>query len=69
VRSHRWAIDGLCELPEAWPLWPGRVDVRRRVLRRVPNSILYLVEADAIVIVAVAHHRRRPGYWLSRLGR
>jgi plasmid stabilization system protein ParE len=52
--------------PEAWPTW-RRVDVRRRVLRRYPYSIFYVIEGEVIVIVAVAHHKRRPGYWLPRL--
>ena len=47
--------------------WPGRDDVRRRVLRRNPFAIVYLIDDGAIVIVAVAHHKRRPGYWLPRL--
>ena len=63
------AIFGIRELPRAWPTWPGHADVRRRVLRRFPYSIVYVVEQSEIVIVAVAHHKRRPGYWLSRLVR
>lgn len=61
------AIDGARELPEAWPAWPGRTDVRRRTLRRLPYSVIYVIQNDTIVIVAVAHHKRRPGYWLGRM--
>jgi plasmid stabilization system protein ParE len=40
---------------------------RRRVLvARFPYSIVYRQDSDAIVIVAVAHQRRRPGYWRRR---
>jgi plasmid stabilization system protein ParE len=39
---------------------------RRYVLRRFPYSIIYRATADEIQIVAVAHHRRRPGYWAKR---
>lgn len=58
------------ETPLAWPTWRGGF-VRRRVLRRFPYSLFYVVspEREQIVIVAVAHHSRSPGYWLSRLGR
>lgn len=62
-------ILGIRKMPEAWPVWPGRADVRRRVLQRFPYSIIYLVDRNEIVIVAVAHHKRRPGYWLRRLRR
>ena len=46
-----------------------RVDanLRRALLHRFPFSLIYAVEADAILIVSVAHHRQRPGYWKSRL--
>lgn len=35
-------------------------------LRRFPFSLLYRVEGSEIRISAVAHHRRRPGYWRGR---
>ena len=40
---------------------------RRVLLRRFPFSIVYSNEADELLAVAVAHHRRRPGYWLARI--
>ena len=36
-------------------------------LRRFPLSLLYRVEGVEIRISAVAHHRRRPGYWRDRM--
>lgn len=42
-------------------------DTRRRYLfRRFPYGIIYQVTADELRIVAVAHQRRRPGYWSKR---
>ena len=38
----------------------------RYILRRFPYSIVYQATTDEIRIVAVAHQRRRPGYWASR---
>ena len=43
--------------------------LRRMLLRRFPFSLIYSVEADGILIVSVAHHRQRPGYWKSRIKR
>jgi len=60
-------IQAIREHPEAWPPWSGRSDVRCRVVRRFPYSLLYILEPTGAVIVAVAHHRRQPDYWLSRL--
>ena len=31
-------------------------------------SLLYAVEPSQLLIVAVAHHRKRPEYWRSRVG-
>jgi len=58
------AVASVCEHPRRWPLFPHieRVlSVRRRVLRRLPYSVAYIVENQEVVIVAVAHTRRRPG--------
>ena len=45
----------------------GRRRVRRYVLPHFPYSIIYSVLEDHILVVALAPHRRRPGYWLKRL--
>lgn len=39
---------------------------RRYNLRRFPYSIIYQCTAEELRILAVAHHRRRPGYWTQR---
>jgi toxin ParE1/3/4 len=42
-------------------------EIRQALVARFPYSILYIVEPDnCIRIVAVAHHKRRPGYWGER---
>jgi plasmid stabilization system protein ParE len=41
--------------------------IRRKVLNHFPYSLLYAVESELVVIVAVAHQKRRPRYWRSRL--
>ncbi|MBC7976640.1 MAG: type II toxin-antitoxin system RelE/ParE family toxin [Myxococcales bacterium] len=45
----------------------ARADVRVRVLHRYPYLIAYIIRDPQIVILAVAHQHRQPGYWLSRL--
>ncbi len=44
-------------------------DFRRIVLARFPYSLIYSIEPDKIWVVAVAHQRRRPGYWRKRVNR
>ncbi|MEO7732047.1 MAG: type II toxin-antitoxin system RelE/ParE family toxin [Kofleriaceae bacterium] len=68
ARAVREGLQSIRQRPAAWPHWE-RSEVRRKVLRRFPYSIFYLVEHDAVVIVAIAHHKRRPGYWKQRLRR
>lgn len=43
-----------------------RASRRRYLLRRFPYSIIYQVAGEEVRVVAVAHHRRRPGYWTHR---
>jgi len=43
--------------------------VRQRVITGYKYSILYVDTPAEIIIVAVAPHRRRPGYWKRRLRR
>lgn len=40
--------------------------IRRLILVRFPYSIFYLEEDGEILILSVAHQKRRPGYWKNR---
>ena len=51
------------------PQWFPRhneAGLRKCFVRRFPYTIFYLELADQIWIAAVAHQRRRPGYWRHR---
>lgn len=39
---------------------------RKLVFRRYPYTLVYRVQDSAIVVLAVAHHSRRPEYWTGR---
>lgn len=41
--------------------------IRKHPLRKFPFSLIYSIEKDCLLILAVAHHRRRPQYWLDRV--
>jgi plasmid stabilization system protein ParE len=52
--------------PEAWHHLEE--DARRYLVKRFPFGIYYTIEEDnAIVIQAVMHLSRKPGYWKSRI--
>ncbi len=59
------AIARIERMPYAWP--PHERGTRRHLLHRFPFGVVYRVDGNRIVIVAVAHTSRRPGYWLDRL--
>ena len=64
------AIDAIAKRPSTWPLWPGvgeDLGVRRFLLARFPFAVAYLIVGQEVVVLALAHVRRRPGYWLQRL--
>lgn len=55
----------MTEFPKASPVVSGTV--RRCLLTRFPYRLVYRVEGEKIVIYAVAHQSRRPGYWRTRI--
>ncbi|HSR98975.1 MAG TPA: type II toxin-antitoxin system RelE/ParE family toxin [Kofleriaceae bacterium] len=59
------AVESIRERPQTWPIWQ-RTEIRRRRVRGYPYSVCYVVEKDVVVILAIAHHKRRPGYWVAR---
>jgi plasmid stabilization system protein ParE len=68
------AIGAAIEVLQQHPAGGSRVPrvkrtlpVRRLILRRFPYSVVFLELEAEIRILAFAHHRRRPGYWLKRI--
>lgn len=53
------------EHPEAAPVERG--NVRCKLLMRFQYEIYYAVEPDRLRVLAVAHQKKRPGYWLVRM--
>jgi plasmid stabilization system protein ParE len=62
----RRGVDFILQHPEASPVVTHE-GARKRVLGRFPYNLYSTIEADLIVIRAVAHQKRRPGYWTTRL--
>lgn len=54
----------IVQFPEsAEEIRPG---IRKRILRQFRYSLIYSIEKDGFLILAVAHHSRQPGYWVAR---
>ena len=58
------AIQDIILAPERWPI--AQDDVHRRLIGRFPYSLLYRIDPEEIVILAVMHQKRHPSYWLPR---
>jgi len=61
------AVTVIAEAPGIWPLFEA--GTRRYVLHRFPYNIIYRETEGGVEVIAVAHHKRRPRYWCSRLSR
>jgi toxin ParE1/3/4 len=58
------ALRQIKEFPLAAPEIGG--GYRRHILDRFPFGLVYRLRGQAIVILAVAHHKRRPRYWRNQ---
>jgi plasmid stabilization system protein ParE len=58
-------IRHIVQAPQRWPSHSH--GTRRFVMNRFPFSIIYLDDPDTVSIVALAHNKRKPGYWKQRL--
>lgn len=58
------AVQRIRVAPERYPT--AEHGTRRIVLEQFPFTAFYLVRRDEAFVVAVAHHKRRPGYWAAR---
>jgi plasmid stabilization system protein ParE len=83
-RSRRPGLDSefLAEVDRVLPLigsspasFPRLLDlpkdlvIRRALLPRFPYAVIFMDLGEHIRVLAVAHAKRRPGYWLDRVGK
>ena len=55
------------ERPLAWQV---EVEpVRRFIMDRFPYKMLYIIRAEMIVVISVAHQHRQPDYWVDSIHR
>ncbi len=51
--------------PHAWH--PLSENTRRCRLSRFPYGVIYILDADDVLIIAISHLHRKPTYWQDRL--
>ena len=65
TRELNGAFALIASAPAIWPRFEA--GTRRYVLPNFPYSIIYVEIPAGIKVIAVAHQKRRPRYWRTRL--
>lgn len=60
------ALARVAEQPEACPSWGTDRTYRTQLVRRFPYTIFFRMRDGEVEVVAFAHQKRKPGYWLGR---
>ena len=58
------AVESIQTAPELYPHY--LYGTRCYLLRRFPYLVVYRATSTTVQVLAVAHGRRKPGYWKSR---
>jgi toxin ParE1/3/4 len=63
-------LDRIGQLPSSFPTWPAvpvtPVPIRRAMTKRFPYALAFELHPEHVAVLAVAHMKRRPLYWLAR---
>jgi hypothetical protein len=64
-------VEHATELLRTYPEIGPEIDpgIRHFVLADFPHSLIHSIEPELVWVLAVAHHKRRPGYWKIRVER
>jgi len=60
----RTSLNRIAVFPKAWTVI--RPNIRKCVMHKFPYNILYSIQENTILIIAIAHHHRQPDYWIDR---
>jgi plasmid stabilization system protein ParE len=64
------SLDRVGDAPESYPAWPGtRAEgplIRKATTQRFPYVIAFEKHEHHVLVLAIAHAKRRPLYWLTR---
>lgn len=68
VRQLQAAFAAIAAAPGSAPFYEPDLALRFYLLKKYPYLVLYRERDEDVEVIAVAHGRRRPGYWSDRLG-
>lgn len=58
-------IQRIIQFPESWPKLSK--STHRCLINRFPFGIIYQILEDEVLIIAIMHLKRKPGYWEKRI--
>jgi plasmid stabilization system protein ParE len=58
------SIDLIQKSPKQWPI--VEENFRKYILQKFPFIIYYIDDLEEIIILAIVHQSRKPGYWKNR---
>lgn len=64
LEEFKRGVNRILNHPYAWSLVQD--NVRKCVLKKFPYNIIYAIEENLIIILAIAHQHRKPYYWIDR---
>lgn len=64
VKEFKLALKRITRNPLAWSIRES--NIHTYTILRFPYKIFYIIEKTEIIIIAVAHHHRKPDYWINR---
>ncbi len=64
ISEIQFAVDKITEAPFRYRVI--RSPFRRYLVQKFPYGIMYTIEPDHIRVIAIAHTRRKPKYWVKR---
>jgi plasmid stabilization system protein ParE len=59
------SLQQIASQPHLYPIFTK--NIRKRVMKGFPYSVVFREDAGAILVLAVAHAKRRFGYWRGRI--
>jgi toxin ParE1/3/4 len=63
------SLDRVSDAPESYPAWGTRAEgplIRKATTQRFPYVIAFEKHEHHVLVLAIAHAKRRPLYWLTR---
>ena len=68
LKEFESVMEHICTAPNFYSTI-GAPNIHKARLKRFPFHVIYRAEQEQIIVLAVAHQRRQPAYWLRRLAK